>query len=170
MKDRILQIMKQEGMTQQEFAQALNVSPSSLSSIFNGRTNPTSNHVQAIHRRFPTIRINWLMFGEGDMYESSSPTPAGGSPEASADGSLPFDTAGGSLFQNEGGAIPGSLFEAEEENGRTRAEGPQGEKALAGASPIIRETIKYIDKPQRKITEIRIFFDDGTYETYSGQR
>ena len=33
--------------------------------------------------------------------------------------------------------------------------------------PIVRETIKYLDKPQRKITEIRVFFDDGTYETFS---
>jgi hypothetical protein len=31
----------------------------------------------------------------------------------------------------------------------------------------IQEVVKYIDKPQRKITEIRIFYDDGTYETFS---
>ena len=36
--------------------------------------------------------------------------------------------------------------------------------------PVIKETIKYIDKPQRKITEIRIFFDDGTYEVFPGNR
>ena len=33
--------------------------------------------------------------------------------------------------------------------------------------PIVREVVKYIDKPQRRITEIRIFFDDGTYEVFS---
>jgi hypothetical protein len=26
--------------------------------------------------------------------------------------------------------------------------------------------VKYIDKPQRNITEIRIFFDDQTWETF----
>ena len=31
---------------------------------------------------------------------------------------------------------------------------------------IVRESVKYIDKPQRKITEIRVFYDDGTYETF----
>jgi hypothetical protein len=31
---------------------------------------------------------------------------------------------------------------------------------------IVREEIKYIEKPARKITEIRIFFDNGTYETF----
>jgi hypothetical protein len=31
---------------------------------------------------------------------------------------------------------------------------------------IVREEVKYIEKPARKITEIRIFFDNGTYETF----
>ena len=33
--------------------------------------------------------------------------------------------------------------------------------------PVVREVVKYVDKPQRKITEIRIFFDDGTFEVFS---
>jgi hypothetical protein len=33
--------------------------------------------------------------------------------------------------------------------------------------PQVQYIEKYIDKPQRKITEIRIFFDDGTYETFT---
>lgn len=31
---------------------------------------------------------------------------------------------------------------------------------------IIREEVKYIEKPHPKITEIRIFFDNGTYEVF----
>ena len=31
---------------------------------------------------------------------------------------------------------------------------------------IVREEVKYVEKPARKITEIRIFFDNGTYETF----
>ena len=31
---------------------------------------------------------------------------------------------------------------------------------------IVREEVKYIEKPAKKITEIRIFFDNGTYETF----
>ena len=33
--------------------------------------------------------------------------------------------------------------------------------------PVVREIVKYVDKPSRKITEIRIFFDDGTFEVFS---
>ena len=35
------------------------------------------------------------------------------------------------------------------------------------SAPQIQEVVKYIDKPQRKITEIRVFYDDGTFETFS---
>ncbi len=35
---------------------------------------------------------------------------------------------------------------------------------------IIRETVKYIDKPQRRITEIHVFYDDGTFETFSARK
>ena len=31
---------------------------------------------------------------------------------------------------------------------------------------IAQTSVKYVDKPQRKITEIRIFYDDQTWETF----
>ncbi|MBQ1634613.1 MAG: helix-turn-helix transcriptional regulator, partial [Bacteroidaceae bacterium] len=63
MKDRIYQLMKQQGLTQQEFANELCIAPATLSGIFNGRTKPTNNIVAAIHERFPELSIPWLMFG-----------------------------------------------------------------------------------------------------------
>jgi hypothetical protein len=41
------------------------------------------------------------------------------------------------------------------------------EKPQMNLSDIVRETLEVIQKPQRKIVEVRIFFDDGTYETFS---
>jgi hypothetical protein len=32
---------------------------------------------------------------------------------------------------------------------------------------IVAETLKQQQKPQRKVVEVRIFFDDGTFETFS---
>ena len=65
MKDRIRQIMESQHMTQQVFAQFIEMSPASLSSIFNGRTKPTLNIVEAIKKKIPDISIDWLMFGSG---------------------------------------------------------------------------------------------------------
>jgi len=67
MQERIRQIMDHYGLSQQNFAAQLGVAPATISSIFTGRTNPTNKHVQAIHKAFPEIDTNWLMFGEGEM-------------------------------------------------------------------------------------------------------
>lgn len=145
--------MLQERLNQKDFAATTGISPATLSSIFNGRTSPTLNHAEALHRRFPKLNMSWLLFGEGDMYIKDTPDASGnqdGTSEAQkgdrtadeqhATGSqvtapsLPFDSVGGDPH-----------------------------------TPVIREVVKYIDKPQRRITEIRIFFDDGTYETFPGR-
>ncbi|MBU3854221.1 MAG: helix-turn-helix domain-containing protein [Candidatus Paraprevotella stercoravium] len=145
MKDRIMEIMKLEGMTQQEFAAALDISPASLSNIFNGKTNPTNNHVNAIHKRFPNINISWLMFGEGNMYME-------GSADSKNKDSLSADELSGISF-NSADRVPKANYSSE---------------IAAGVIPgILNEQTKIIDRPQRKIVEIRIFFDDGTFETFS---
>ena len=145
MKERILQIMRQEHMTQQEFAKAIEVSPASLSNIFNGKTNPTNNHVSAIHRRFPNVNVNWLMFGEGNMYME-------GSADSKNKDSLSADELSGISF-NSADRVPKANYSSE---------------IAAGVIPgILNEQTKIIDRPQRKIVEIRIFFDDGTFETFS---
>lgn len=68
MKDRIKQIMEAQHMTQQTFANFIGMSPASLSSIFNDRTKPTINTVEAIKSKMPAISTDWLMFGRGTMF------------------------------------------------------------------------------------------------------
>lgn len=53
---------------------------------------------------------------------------------------------------------------------------PENRREIALESPetshkeIVKQEIRYIEKPSRKITEIRIFFDDNTYETFRGEK
>ena len=153
MKDRIFQIMKQEGLNQKEFAATTGISPATLSSIFNGRTSPTLNHAEALHRRFPKLNMSWLMFGEGDMYVKPQESTAQGgmNQEDDAFASSYSEVVGGDDAQSASSGLPFDV------NGGT----PR--------IPVVREVVKFIDKPQRKITEIRIFFDDGTFETFPGR-
>ena len=67
MKDRIRQIMESLHMSQQVFAQFIEMSPASLSGIFTERTRPTLNTVEAIKKKIPNINTDWLMFGSGSM-------------------------------------------------------------------------------------------------------
>ena len=119
MKDRIFQFMKQQGMSQKQFASELCVAEATLSSIFTGRTRPTNALVAAIHERFPEVSISWPMFGEGDMYageyglmpkslsggSSSSGSSSGGnkSSGSSGSGSSGNKSSGGSSGGGGGG-------------------------------------------------------------------
>ena len=156
MKERIKQIMDGQHMTQQEFSEFLNIAPATLSSILRGRTRPTLAIVDAIAGRFPDISIDWLLFGKGAMMK---PTVPDGMPvnAAAAEGE-PQHEAGagglGGLFAQPGVSAP-RLSQA--------GELPQDSGGRVKEQVSI---VKNIDRQQRRITEIRIFYDDQTWETF----
>lgn len=142
--------MESQHMTQQVFAQFIKISPATLSGIFNGRTNPSLNIVEAIKNSLPSISTDWLLFGNGPMYidvsKGESVASTGGSAD-SKEAMLDFETpsTAPSIASQTGGFVQG-----------------------VNSTPknIDQFVVKNIDKPQRKITEIRIFFDDQTWETF----
>lgn len=158
-------------MSQQDFAVKLGLSPASLSSIFTGRTNPTNNHVQAIHKAFPNINVSWLLFGEGDMLLGGSDNVS-----TSADQDAATENSAPSLFSQPAASPQSSSSPSGSENLTSVPMGP----AASVSSPKTPypqhfpqqgmgrtvETVKIVDKVVRKIREIRVFYDDGTYETF----
>ncbi len=167
MKERIRQIMEISGMSQQDFSAKLGVSPASLSSIYTGRTNPTNNHVMAIHRAFPDVSVNWLMFGEGEMYGTSSEqkTENGTLQNSSTESSLDGDVVpmSGLLITGENTDIMSGMRRGGSvtDNGTGRREASQSRNTHT-----MGENAPFFDKKSRKVKEIRVFFDDGTYESF----
>lgn len=156
MKDRIKQIIEDQQLTQQSFANLTGINPATLSGLFNGRTQPTLKVVEAIKKSFPALNLEWLMYGTPPMYISKPASGADGvtpqtSPEALhptvGEASLDFDGASAD-------ATP-SLFSQ-----------PSMQGVNNTPKKVAQTEVKYIDKPQRKITEIRIFYDDQTWETF----
>ena len=139
MKDRIKRIMESQHMTQQVFAQFIKISPATLSGIFNGRTNPSLNIVEAIKQSLPSISTDWLLFGRGPMY-------------VNVDSIESADAASVRPGNHEQVLDFGLVTAAPSVNNTP--------------NNIDHLTLKNIDKPQRKITEIRIFFDDQTFESF----
>ena len=157
MKDRIRQIMESQHMTQQVFADYIQQSPATLSSIFNGRTRPTLNIVEAIKKKIPNISTDWLMFGSGDMY---LPQNEGLNEEET--------TQNGTLqIQN-----PMLDFDASPSpTPQNSVQQPQNSNSVRNTRlDLERQEVKTIDKPQRRITEIRVFYDDQTWETFVPQK
>lgn len=163
MKDRIRQIMEAQHMTQQVFASYIGTTPATLSGIFNDRTRPTINIIESIKKKFPDISLEWLMFGQGDMYQqAASPT------EPSADDVQPSEPG----HQ----AAPSSLFGHEQmlDFGQSVAPTPQNVHHVTPynnsvrntRSEIVPEVVKIVDKPARRVTEIRVYYDDQTWESF----
>ena len=157
MKDRIRQIMESQHMTQQVFADYIQQSPATLSSIFNGRTRPTLNIVEAIKKKIPNISTDWLMFGAGEMYlpqneASDQEENASNGPLQIQNPMLDFD------------AIPSPT----PQNG---VQQPSNTNSVRNTRlDLERQEVKTLDKPQRRITEIRVFYDDQTWETFVPQK
>lgn len=76
MKDRIIQIMQKEGLSNAEFAEKIGISTSSLSHIFNGRNKPSLDVVMRIHKACPYVNLEWLLYGEGEMEDGTTPDAA----------------------------------------------------------------------------------------------
>lgn len=65
---RINTLLKQMNLTAKQFAEEIGIQPSGMSHILSGRNNPSLDFVMKVVKRWPEININWLMFGNGDMY------------------------------------------------------------------------------------------------------
>ena len=144
-------------MTQQVFADYIQQSPATLSSIFNGRTRPTLNIVEAIKKKIPNISTDWLMFGAGEMYLPQN--EASDQEENASNGPLQIQNP---MFDFD--AIPSPT----PQNG---VQQPSNSNSVRNTRlDLERQEVKTIDKPQRRITEIRVFYDDQTWETFVPQK
>ena len=166
MKDRIRKIMESQHMTQQVFADFIGLAPATLSSIYNERTRPTLSVVEAIKKKIPNISTDWLMFGTGDMYISTPASSASPASPTPIDSLFPADDRGangGQIAQN-----PMLDFD--------QPQSPIPQQTVQASYPFnsVRNTrsemdrmeVKIIDKPQRRVKEIRVFYDDQTWETF----
>ena len=191
MKDRIRQIMEDQKLNQQSFAQLIGKSTATLSNIFNDRTKPTLDIVDAIKKKFPQVNTEWLLFGtppmyinkvEGGVAASSSGASAGAGGMCAEDSLDMYGGASASAGMGVQGGMPGaggvaggamepSLdFGADGQDSSPASpslfDQPQMHGVKRTPKNIANAAVKIVDKPQRRITEIRIFYDDQTWETF----
>ena len=149
-KDRIRMIMEREKVPPRVFAETIGVQQSTLSHILNDRNKPSLEVVMKVHQTYNYVNLEWLLYGKGEMIASAE--------DASA--------------VSSNGDYQPSLFDENPVNPSKETINPENRKEMALAKPlntpkeIVKQEIIYKERPPRKITEIRIFFDDNTYETF----
>lgn len=187
-KDRVELVIKDKGLLNNVFCEMTGIAPASLSHILSGRSKPTLPVLRNIVSAFPDINPVWMFLGEGEMYLNGDVNM---NPGSSRDDSLYVSNNNGSLLssdeslKNDGGysagvdifSISSSGSAVENHRGAGRSSFQSEQRPVNTSSQfshveftdIVRETVSLLQKPQRKIIEVRIFFDDGTYESFSAK-
>ena len=143
--DRLKLILERVNLTPGNFADKIGVAPATISHILSGRNKyPSAEVTLRLHETFPDIDLNWLLTGEGTLVKDD-----------------PDSMFTGSLFGDN--LLNATKSTTESENRKENSL----ETAKNTDNPIVKQEIIYKEKPVRKIAEIRIFFDDGTYETFT---
>lgn len=150
-KDRIRKLMEAQHMNRQVFCDYIGLSQATLSNIFNSKTRPTLSQIDAIKKKIPSVSTDWLLYGIGPMYTDGTVDPVAEVPNANDEPMLEFKNAATALPDE--GTTP---VTSQRVNGT-----PKNAEKL---------NLKNADKSGRKITEIRIFYDDQTWETFVPQK
>ena len=145
-------IMDREKLTAGAFAESIGVAQATISHILGPRNKyPSTEVILRLHQRYNDINLEWLLTGQGEMSNMSS----------DSDSSI-----------ESGFDYP--LFAENSVNPSKETGSAENRKEIALGTPAPKEVVKqeiiYKERPPRKITEIRIFFDDNTYETFKPEK
>ena len=145
--ERFQQIISSLNLSAGTFADQIGVSPGTISHILSGRNKyPSTEVILRIHETFPQINLNWLLTGEGESG---------------------LDQVNSEPIESTSKRNENTLFSAEEESSPNNGKENEFRTMLSSPYPSNQQHVIFKERPQRKITEIRIFFDDNTYETFT---
>ncbi|MEX0986352.1 MAG: helix-turn-helix transcriptional regulator [Bacteroidales bacterium] len=162
MEDRLLKLLDTEQLSSSRFADVIGVQRSSVSHILSGRNKPSFDFLQKTLKAFPLLNADWLILGEGSMYEGEVKIGGGSlfdqpvvnqheKPAESTeeeDVSHEFDellSASESNIPGQAGEIPGNIA----------SEGNKINKQSASVS-----------STGKVITRVIVFYADNSFESY----
>ena len=162
--ERILEIIRVKNLNNIQFCSVTGISPASLSHITSNRSKPTLTILRNVINGFPDINPEWIMMGTGQMFRNPKQN-------LTHDGQEKTDVK----EYEEVEPMP-SLFDTDDESEKSAAK-PSHNRNVANnwSAPanniedIVKKTLSVVQRPQRKIVEVRIFFDDGTYESFGAR-
>jgi len=158
-KERIEFIIKDKGLTNVEFSSITGIAPATISHITSGRSKPTLPVLKGILSGFPDLNPEWVFLGKGSIYKNKVDDETAVSEQNSSNGSM-------DLFSSLSTGESPSISEANKHQ-RSNGIGMRNFN-VNDIKDVIRDSMTAVMGQQhRKIVEVRIFFDDGTYEAFN---
>ncbi len=160
MKERLIQLLDLEQLTPSKFADIIGVQRSSVSHVISGRNNPSFDFIQKTLTAFPGLNAEWLIVGQGTMYDQMGRGVSGNLFEAPLDDNLVH--------------IPEDIVDQGTEN--RVPEDSQGDKAEVYSSPnddltgdtedLPEDLEQQVSRSPGRIVQVMVFYDDDTFRTY----
>ena len=169
MNQRLEQFLAAENITQAAFADKIKVARASVSHILSGRNKPGYDFFASLIRNYPSLNIEWLITGKGKMYKASVRDQVSDTADiareniSDRDDSLDFGLFGNPV--QDTGKYPADTepqpdaersggMPASAESSSTPADASTGQPRQAG--------------PGRKAVKVIVFYDNGTFDEFSG--
>lgn len=145
-KERLLALMKAEGLNAKQFTREAGISAATMSNIINGRNNPSLEVMQKVLNRFRNVSTMWLILGVGSMYNEKSD---------SQDDIFVQNPASESMSE-QADVLPASYIY---NNVRTRTHarnGSEPDNAQADSNDVSGNS--------KQVARVLIFYTDGTFD------
>ena len=146
-------------MTPARFADTLQIGRPVISHILNGRNNPSLDVISRILAEMPHINAEWLISGKGQMYKNES------------ERSHQSPISAPSSFLGSGNQP--DLFAQNYTEPTGYADKPKYDKENELTTPQntidipVKEVVRYIERPEKKIARIIIYYNDNTFEEFN---
>ena len=145
------------------------MNPASLSHIMSGRSNPTLSILRSVVSGFPDLNPEWVLMGTGPMLRVDVPvTTDSDEADSGVDNVAQSENPNSSsvsILSNS--TLRHDALVTDAKKGINQVATPVG----INTEEVVRETIAQMEnRPKRKVVEIRVFYDDGTYESFGGNR
>ena len=176
-KERIEFLIRRLGINATEFSTKTGISGATLSHIMSGRSLPTLKIFRAIIAAYPELNPEWMMMGTGTMYKNQesrvqNPGLEGSASQEPRGENLDHGSDSMDLFSGAEGVFD---FPTESTKpAKTAASVQQLKPQMASIQPglsvedVVMSTVSAMNNfKQRKIVEVRIFFDDGTFQEFN---
>ena len=153
-RNRLKTMIERIGIGNTNFATQADITPSVISNIMNGKSNITLDTLNKVLTAYPDWNRDWLLFGEG-------------APSQENYQGVPIEETNNN--QSSENSIFSNVTHSAPKNPRDYQPTLDIETIRVIASESAQQLMNQLnhDSTTREINEIRVFYSDGSYETFS---